>query len=90
LKEIVTSKKWEENLDAITKARELVLNEYQLFPFLYNQIKALESIKESYSSLKKEEVHFRGGNDYFDNYPITVGIEKQSQKMVNRFIKLFK
>lgn len=90
LKEIVTSKKWEENLDAITKARELVLNEYQLFPFLYNQIKALESIKESYSSLKKEEVHFRGGNDYFDNYPISVGIEKQSQKMVNRFRKIFK
>ena len=33
LKEIVASNKWEENLEAITQAREFVLHEYQLFPF---------------------------------------------------------
>lgn len=29
---------WEKNFDAICEARRLVLNEYQFFPFLYNQI----------------------------------------------------
>lgn len=90
LKEIATSTKWEENLDSIAKARELVLNEYQLFPFLSHQIKSLELQKGVNSSLNKEQVHFRGGNDYFDNYPISVAIEKQSQKIVNKFKKIFK
>lgn len=87
LKEIVMSNKWEENLDAITKARELVLNEYQLFPFLYHQIKALESIKGSCSSLQKEEVYFRGGNDYFDNYPISAIMEKNFFKIKNKIFR---
>ena len=56
LKEIVASTKWEENLDAITKARELILNEYQLFPFLYNQINELELKKLEKDSLQKEEI----------------------------------
>ncbi|MBQ0908398.1 hypothetical protein KBJ98_06760 [Flavobacterium sp. F-328] len=90
LKEIATSTKWEENLDAIVKARELILNEYQLFPFLSHHIETLELQKGAHSFLQKEEVYFRGGNDYFDNYPISVGIEKQSQKMINRFRNIFK
>lgn len=90
LKEIVTSTKWEDNLEAISEARELILNEYQLFPFLYNQIKDLELRKGDNLSLKKAEVHFKGGNDYFDNYPISVAIEKHLIKVVNKLGKKFK
>jgi len=90
LKEIVTSTKWEDNLEAISEARELILNEYQLFPFLYNQIKDLELRKGDNLSLKKTEVHFKGGNDYFDNYPISVAIEKQIKKVVNKVGNKFK
>lgn len=44
LKEIVVSKKREENLDAISKSRDLILNDYQLYPFIYKQIKGHGSI----------------------------------------------
>ncbi|WP_427875210.1 glycosyltransferase family 10 domain-containing protein [Flavobacterium sp. MMS24-S5] len=90
LKEIVNSAKWEDNLGAISEARELILNKYQLFPFLYNQIKDLELRKGDNLSLKKTEVHFKGGNDYFDNYPISVAIEKQIKKVVNKVGNKFK
>lgn len=85
LKEIVSSKKWEESIEAIEKARNLVLNEYQLFPFLYNKIKVLESAKKSDFSAPKELVSFKGKNDYFDNYPLTVGLEKQFFKMKRKY-----
>lgn len=88
LKEIVTSKKWENNLDGITKARELILNEYQLFPFLYNHIKALESSKGHYQPRTKELVSFKGGNDYFDNYPLSITIEKEFAKFKSRIKRM--
>lgn len=84
LKEIVTSKKWENNLDGITKARELILNEYQLFPFLYNHIKALEVSKGHYQPRDKQLVCFKGGNEYFDNYPISITIEKEFAKITSK------
>jgi hypothetical protein len=90
LKEITESNKWEENLDAISKARELVLNEYQLFPFLSNKIKSFELEKKANKSTKKELIYFRGGNDYFDNFPLSVAIQKQAVKMINKFENKFK
>lgn len=81
LKEIVNSNKWEENLDAISKARDLILNEYQLFPFLVNQIKTLGLEKSDAVNAPKELVHFKGGNAYFDNYPIIITIEKEIFKL---------
>jgi len=81
LKEIVNSNKWEENIDAITKARDLVLNEYQLFPFLHNQIKALESVKGIGTFQQKEVIRFKGGNKYFDNFPLSVSLEKKISKI---------
>lgn len=90
LKEIVTSNKWEDNLDAISKARKLILNEYQLFPFLANQIKSLELEKGGNFSTEKEQVYFKGGNDYFDNYPLSVTIEKETFKMINKLAKKFR
>jgi hypothetical protein len=87
LKEIVNSKKWEQNIDAITSARELILNEYQLFPFLYSQIKELQSIKSKNEYSQKELVSIKGKDQYFDNYPINVKIEKEFRKLVRRFNK---
>lgn len=85
LTEVVNSNKWEENLDAISKARELVLNEYQLFPFLSNKIKSFELEKKADLGEKKI-IHFKGGNDYFDNYPMRISFEKQSIKIVKRVL----
>jgi hypothetical protein len=87
LKEIVDSKKWEQNIDAITSARELILNDYQLFPFLYNQIKELESIKSENEYSQKELVSIKGKDRYFDNYPIIVKFEKEFHKIVRRLNK---
>ncbi|HSD07360.1 glycosyltransferase family 10 domain-containing protein [Flavobacterium sp.] len=89
LKEIIKSNRWEENLDAISKARELVLNEYQLFPFLSNQISFLEAKKVGNLVEKKEQIHFKGGNNYFDNFPLGVKIEKEAFKMIRRIGKMF-
>ena len=83
LTEIVNSNKWEENLDAISKARELILNKYQLFPFLSNHIRKFEKEKAN-SSLEKELIYFKGGNDYFDNYPIKIALEKYSLKVLKK------
>lgn len=89
LKEIVESNKWEENLDLISKARSLILSDYQLFPFLSNQITSFESKKKTNSSINKELVHFKGGNEYFDNYPINIVIEKEVLKVINKIKKRF-
>ena len=88
LKEIVVSTKWEENIEAIVKSRDLILNDYQLFPFLSKQIKALEIGKSENSGLQKQRVQFKGGDSFFDNYPIDVGIEKQYLKIVNKLKKI--
>ncbi|WP_293870274.1 glycosyltransferase family 10 [Flavobacterium sp.] len=81
LKEISASKKWEENLDSILKARKLILDKYQLFPFLSYQIEALEAINGVNASEKKELFYFKGGNNYFDNYPMEVYVEKLMLKI---------
>lgn len=84
LKEIVASNKWEKNLEAISAARELVLDKYQLFPFLSNHIKSFELKKKDNILEKKKLIYFKGGNDYFNNYPIHVAIEKQGIKIINK------
>lgn len=89
LKEIVDSEVWEENRDAIIKARDLVLNEYQLFPFLYSQIKAIEAAKGEGTLCQKELIHLKGEDAYFDNYPLSVSIEKSLAKLIRRLTKKF-
>jgi hypothetical protein len=81
LKEIVTSNKWGENMEAIVKARNLVLNEYQLFPFLRNQIKAMESVNGASILQSKEALSFKGGNAYFDNFPFSIALKKEFYKI---------
>lgn len=89
LKEVVHSNLWEENIEAIINARNLVLNQYQLFPFLYNKIKEIEAVKDSFVSSRKEIVCFKGKDDYFDNYPLVVCIEKHFAKFLRRLGKKF-
>jgi hypothetical protein len=36
----IKDKLWEKNLDAISEARNRILNQYQLFPFIVNQIRS--------------------------------------------------
>lgn len=43
IKEAIADQAWARNLDAITHARELILNQYQMFPFLVRQIRHFES-----------------------------------------------
>jgi hypothetical protein len=43
VRETIASDRWQRNLDAIAEARRLVLNRYQLFPFLAQQIAAKEA-----------------------------------------------
>jgi len=89
LKEIVTSNKWEENLNAISEARDLILNKYQLFPFIANQITTFENERVIDKGFEKKLFHFKGGNDYFDNYPLGVKIEKETFKIIKRIGKMF-
>lgn len=90
LKEIVNSNKWEENFDAISKARDLILNDYQLFPFLSNHIKTFEKEKLVNSTAQKDLIHFKGGNKYFDNYPIKIAAEKYYLKLFKKLKNIFK
>ena len=86
-RELLTSKKWEANLDAIAEARRLILNEYQLFPFLYHQIKALETVKGEFASKSKERIAFQGKNQYFDNFPKRLLLEKNIIKIKNKILR---
>jgi len=81
LNELVKSNKWEENINSIIKARELILNRYQLFPFLVDKILKMENNDNSNT---KELIHFKGGDNYFDNYPLNVAIEKNILKIKTR------
>lgn len=88
LKEIVKSNQWQENLEAIIQARDLVLNQYQLFPFLYEIISELETNKKEIKPLLKKNMSIKGQDAYFDNYPLSVKFEKEwcklKIKVINR------
>jgi len=81
LKEIIKSNIWEENIEYIIEARNLILKKYQLFPFLYDKIMALESMNGEYFNLKKEIISFKGGNNFYNNYPLKVLIDKNIYKI---------
>lgn len=87
LQEVVHSGQWEQSLDAIARARSLVLDQYQLFPFLYNQIQSLESINGIYRKEHRETVFINGGNAYFDNYPLILDVRKFMDKATGKISK---
>ena len=84
LKEIVDSKKWEQNLDALVEARNLALNHYQLFPFILSQIEAANNTKGHLKQEKKIHVKIQGGDSFYDNVPANVLLEKRFYKYVRR------
>lgn len=49
----VESQLWEKNIDAISHARDLVLNHYQFFPFMASHIKFIERAKGKFSAKNK-------------------------------------
>lgn len=88
-KELINSDSYEKALESIGVARGLILNKYQLFPYL---IDIIEEKNRSESTLENnpELLHFKGGDDYFDNYPNSVALKKQISKLKRKVIKLLK
>ncbi len=81
LRETVTSKNYKHRIEALVEARNLFLDRYQLFPFLANQIQATVSREGIYNTSKlKEEFSFKGGNAYFDNYPVILDAKRLIRK----------
>ncbi len=54
IKEIISSDLWQKRREAISYARELILEKYQFFPFIVSKIKEWE--KNQKNKLKKEKV----------------------------------
>jgi hypothetical protein len=48
----IKEKKWEKNLEAIRESRDLVLNKYQIFPFLAHEINEFENQKTGTDLIK--------------------------------------
>lgn len=57
IKQVLKDDPWEKRLPAIKKARDLVLNKYQLFPFLVDRINADDGARR-----EKKAVYIRGYN----------------------------
>jgi len=53
IKRVLADDPWQRSIDAIAEARERVLNRYQLFPLLANQIHQFESCRGSYPAKKR-------------------------------------
>jgi hypothetical protein len=68
IREALSSDRWGRNLDAIAHARDLVLNKYQLFPFIVKEIRSQERRVPSRSA-KKAPVTFSG----YDRIPPPAG-----------------
>jgi hypothetical protein len=56
IKTSISKDRWKTNLEAIEYARNLVLNQYQLFPAIVNLINAWGTMNGAISNLHKEEI----------------------------------
>ena len=83
LKETLNSKAYETRLEAIKEARTLVLDKYQMFPFISNQITEILS-KRELNNAEKEMIHLKGGNAYYDNYPKSLEIQRLIRKIKHK------
>ncbi|RKZ53127.1 MAG: hypothetical protein DRR16_00660 [Candidatus Parabeggiatoa sp. nov. 3] len=59
IKSAVSSNAWQRNLDAIAYARELILNRYQFFPFVAQQIRHFETTHGSLAKKREVTIHPR-------------------------------
>ncbi|MFS4483047.1 glycosyltransferase family 10 domain-containing protein [Hyunsoonleella sp. 2307UL5-6] len=85
LKETVVSKVYNTKLEALKEARELVLDRYQLFPFLSKKINEIVLTKGKSTSDIKTPIHLKGGNAYYDNYPKSLEIQRFLRKLKHKF-----
>ena len=53
IQEIIKSNYYEENIEAVLEAKELILKKYNFFPFIVNEIKKFEAGNSSTSSKKR-------------------------------------
>jgi hypothetical protein len=86
LREAVASDRWTRNRDAIAHARELVLNKYQLFPFLAAEIEAHEK-REGVAQPAVEQV--LPAQPYFRMYPLYWAI-RTAGRLARRALKRLK
>lgn len=59
VKETIASDRWEQNIEAISEARQLILNRYQLFPFVAQQIAAHEASRGIMQRPEPKEIHLQ-------------------------------
>ena len=59
----------------------LVLEKYQLFPFLETIINSKLANEGVFQINNKEQFYFNGGDSYFDNVPNNVKFEKIMRKV---------
>ena len=52
-----------------------------------NQINKLELQKPGNNTLQKELFSFKGGDEYFDNYPFSVKLNKEFNKIIRIVFK---
>ena len=84
LKELISSNYWEKNLDALVDSRNLVLEKYQMFSLFESVIRNhLVKFGEK-STQNKEHIFIKGQHMYFDNYPISVYLEKEFHKFIRK------
>lgn len=89
LRDILSSDLWQKNIDAIEYSRTLILQKYQLFPFLHSLITHHQAVYGILSNNKKKQIAFRGGDKYFDNYPAHVYWKKTLIKFIRKMNRRF-
>ena len=85
LKEMLTTTVYEDKLEALKEARNLVLDTYQIFPFFANQINAIIAKDGIGHPEEKQLFNFKGGDAYFDNYPKILDLYKIKRKIDLKF-----
>ena len=87
-KDLIKSNTFEERKEYISEARNLILEKYQLFPYLIDLFENIESKGKTKNILPKL-YQFKGGNDYFDNYPKSIELKKNFFKLKRKVNRLF-
>lgn len=83
---VLKSNVWKKNFDAIVYARELILDQYQLFPMITRIIKEQESKKGVFAKFNRSDLTIPGGLEFFDNYPLYEKARKYYYKLAKKIL----
>jgi len=83
IKSAISSNAWQRNRDAIAYARELVLNRYQLFPFVIQQIRSFENTYGSFAQKQVVSIQPR----QFYQLSIKFGGKIQAIRKMSRYLR---